>query len=104
MRAAALARGCRRTGALACFPFLAGAFTGYVTGGGPPIVVKRGARASPMYSKTNLKNVVSETLGDRGCFIVVSNREPFIHEHREGRIVCTQPAGGMTSALNPLLQ
>ena len=38
-----------------------------------------------------------------GRFIIVSNREPFVHERQDGRIICTQPAGGVTSALNPLL-
>jgi len=39
-----------------------------------------------------------------GRFIVVSNREPFEHEVHDGRIVWTQPAGGVTSALEPLLR
>jgi trehalose-6-phosphate synthase len=36
-------------------------------------------------------------------FIVVSNREPFSHEWQGGRLVCRRPAGGLTSALGPLL-
>jgi trehalose 6-phosphate synthase len=38
-----------------------------------------------------------------GRLIVVSNREPFSHEWQGGRLVCRRPAGGLTSALGPLL-
>jgi alpha,alpha-trehalose-phosphate synthase [UDP-forming] len=37
-------------------------------------------------------------------FIVVSNREPFQHRHAGGRIECIQPAGGMASALDPVMR
>ena len=36
--------------------------------------------------------------------IVVSNREPFQHVRRNGRIECVQPAGGMTAALDPVMR
>jgi len=36
--------------------------------------------------------------------VVVSNREPYEHRWRGGEIVVGRPAGGMTSALDPLLQ
>lgn len=36
--------------------------------------------------------------------IVVSNREPFQHQRIRGRVECTQPAGGMASALNHVMQ
>lgn len=35
--------------------------------------------------------------------IVVSNREPYLEERRGGRILYTCPAGGLTSALRPLI-
>src|SRR3990172_3803846 len=55
-----------------------------------------------MSSKLQLQALVGRDLG-AGRFIIVSNREPFVHERQDGRIICTQPAGGVTSALNPLL-
>lgn len=37
-------------------------------------------------------------------FIVVSNREPFVHERQEdGTIECVRPASGMTTALHPIM-
>jgi trehalose 6-phosphate synthase len=36
--------------------------------------------------------------------VVVSNREPYEHRRRGGEIVSSRPAGGITSALDPLLQ
>jgi trehalose-6-phosphate synthase len=55
-----------------------------------------------MSSKSQLRALVQGNL-EAHRLIVVSNREPFVHERRGDRIVCTQPAGGVTSALNPLL-
>ena len=47
----------------------------------------------------------SEALPGRR-FVVVSNREPYehIHDDRTGEIVVRRPAGGLTSALDPILQ
>jgi alpha,alpha-trehalose-phosphate synthase [UDP-forming] len=36
--------------------------------------------------------------------IVVSNREPFQHQHINGHIECIQPASGMASALDPVMR
>src|SRR6186713_3358520 len=35
--------------------------------------------------------------------IVVSNREPYMHRHGEGGIECLTTAGGLTTALRPVL-
>lgn len=35
--------------------------------------------------------------------IVVSNREPYLHRHRRGGIECVTTAGGLTTALRPIL-
>jgi len=59
---------------------------------------------STMASKSELRGLLTKTLGGMGRFIVASNREPFVHEHHEGRIICRQPAGGLTSALVPVLK
>jgi len=37
-------------------------------------------------------------------FIVVSNREPYIHRRMDGRIRCVQPASGLASALDPVMR
>jgi alpha,alpha-trehalose-phosphate synthase [UDP-forming] len=37
-------------------------------------------------------------------FINVSNREPYIHTKKNGDIKCNIPAGGLTAALDPLMQ
>src|SRR5215469_14694 len=55
-----------------------------------------------MGSKSELRSLRRRTPG-AGRLIVASNREPFSHERQQGRIVCRQPAGGLTAALGPLL-
>jgi alpha,alpha-trehalose-phosphate synthase [UDP-forming] len=37
-------------------------------------------------------------------FIVVSNREPYIHVRRNGAVQCIRPASGMAAALDPILR
>src|SRR3954447_11085425 len=37
-------------------------------------------------------------------FIVVSNREPYIHVRRNGAVTCVRPASGMAAALDPILR
>jgi alpha,alpha-trehalose-phosphate synthase [UDP-forming] len=37
-------------------------------------------------------------------FIVVSNREPYEHVYKKGKIVCQRAAGGLVTALDPVLQ
>jgi trehalose-6-phosphate synthase len=50
-----------------------------------------------------LKNLI-ETRLDGRKFIVVSNREPFVHEKRaDGSIECVRPASGMATALHPIM-
>lgn len=36
--------------------------------------------------------------------IVVSNREPYIHRKKNGKIECIRPAGGLTTALDPVMR
>jgi trehalose 6-phosphate synthase len=40
----------------------------------------------------------------RAKFAVVSNREPYLHTFRAGRIDWVRPASGMTTALDPVMQ
>jgi trehalose 6-phosphate synthase len=50
-----------------------------------------------------LKKAVREKIGDHK-FIVISNREPYIHRHGSKGIVCERPVSGMATALDPVLQ
>lgn len=36
--------------------------------------------------------------------IVVSNREPYIHEHRDGAVVVRRPASGLVTAVEPVMR
>ena len=52
-------------------------------------------------------NDIQELVGTRMTgrkFIVVSNREPYIHRLRDGQIECMRPASGMATALDPVLR
>jgi len=55
------------------------------------------------WTKENLKEIVKEKIGDHK-FIVVSNREPYIHTYAEDGIRCYTPASGMTVALDPVMK
>ena len=54
---------------------------------------------------TDLTAALRDSLGDR-AFFVVSNREPYEHYSDEGsdEVRVRRPAGGLTSALDPLMQ
>lgn len=50
-----------------------------------------------------LQNLIETRLEGRK-FIVVSNRQPFVHEkHTDGSVECFRPASGMTTALHPIM-
>jgi alpha,alpha-trehalose-phosphate synthase [UDP-forming] len=44
------------------------------------------------------------SLGDAHQLIVVSNREPYMHQWRDGKAQMVVPAGGLVTALDPVLQ
>jgi len=55
------------------------------------------------WTKHSLQQVVAQRM--RGFkFIAVSNREPYIHEHSNGRIECIKPASGLTAAIDPIMR
>lgn len=56
-----------------------------------------------MWTKEALHEMVEAKLHDHK-FIVVANREPYIHRYVGKRIECVQPASGMTTALDPILR
>ncbi|MBL8013343.1 MAG: trehalose-6-phosphate synthase [Candidatus Omnitrophica bacterium] len=56
-----------------------------------------------MWTKENLQDLIRDKLGDY-LFIVVSNREPYEHVFHRGKIVCRRSAGGLVTALDPVMQ
>ena len=57
----------------------------------------------PRWNKDTLYQLVHEKLGDY-LFIVVSNREPYIHTMSGDEIVCNRPVSGLTEALDPVMR
>lgn len=55
------------------------------------------------YSKKDLQNTVKEILEDR-LLVIVSNREPYVHIMKEGKIECSRPTGGAVTALDPVMR
>jgi trehalose 6-phosphate synthase len=55
------------------------------------------------WSKARLEQVAQTRLGG-AKLLVVANREPYIHQYRDGEIEWIRPAGGLTSALDPVMQ
>lgn len=49
-----------------------------------------------------LRSVVAQRLGEKKL-IVVSNREPYVHDYVGGELKCTTPASGVVTALEPLM-
>jgi trehalose 6-phosphate synthase len=58
---------------------------------------------TPMWTKHDLQSFIQEKLSDY-LFIVVSNREPYEHVFKKGKIVCQRAAGGLVTALDPVMQ
>ncbi|MFO1486524.1 MAG: trehalose-6-phosphate synthase [Verrucomicrobiaceae bacterium] len=55
------------------------------------------------WNRERLHHLIETRLEGRK-FIVVSNREPFIHRRREdGSVECIRPASGMATALHPIM-
>ncbi len=56
-----------------------------------------------MVSTKDVQTLVKSKL--KGCkFIIVSNREPYIHMHTPDGVKVKTPTGGLTAALDPLMQ
>ena len=59
--------------------------------------------STPVWGKEDLKRLAQREMGD--ChLVVVSNRQPYVHELVDGKLRYAVPAGGMTTALDPLMQ
>jgi len=55
------------------------------------------------WSKARLEDVARTRLGGAKV-IVVANREPYIHRYKNGAVEWIRPAGGLTTALDPVMQ
>ncbi len=55
------------------------------------------------WDKDRLYHLVQEELGDY-LFLVVSNREPYIHTMSGDEIICQRPVSGLTEALDPVMR
>ncbi|MBX3444122.1 MAG: trehalose-6-phosphate synthase [Planctomyces sp.] len=55
-----------------------------------------------MWTRESLQELIEGRLAGYR-FIVVANREPYVHRFDEDRIVCSKPASGMATAVNPIM-
>src|SRR5262245_49041131 len=55
------------------------------------------------WTRDRLEDVARTRLGG-AKLIVVANREPYIHRYRDGVVEWIRPAGGLTTALDPVMQ
>jgi trehalose 6-phosphate synthase len=56
-----------------------------------------------MWTEEDLHSLIKTRLGDTP-FIVVSNREPYIHHFEDGKPEWASPASGMATALDPIMR
>lgn len=54
-------------------------------------------------SSASLRHLIGIKLRN-AKFVVVSNREPYMHVYRDGHVAWLRPASGMTTALDPVMQ
>ncbi len=58
-----------------------------------------------LWTEGKLRDLVRARLGEK-AFLVLSNREPYMHvmDESSGQVKCIQPAGGVVTAIDPLLR
>lgn len=56
-----------------------------------------------MWTKDTLHQFIKEKMADY-LFVVVSNREPYVHIYKKGQIDYIRGAGGVVTALDPVMQ
>jgi trehalose 6-phosphate synthase len=56
-----------------------------------------------MWTKEALQDLIQTKLGDRR-FLIVSNREPYLHRYVGNRIECLPPVSGLVSALESIMR
>ena len=58
---------------------------------------------APIWTKEGLRRLVHREIGDFRL-LVVSNRQPYVHDLVDGRLTYAAPPGGVTTAIDPLMQ
>ncbi|MFH1406973.1 MAG: trehalose-6-phosphate synthase [Candidatus Omnitrophota bacterium] len=56
-----------------------------------------------MWTKENLQELIKDKMSDY-LFIVASNRQPYVHIYKKGKIEYQRGAGGVITALDPIMQ
>jgi trehalose 6-phosphate synthase len=56
-----------------------------------------------MWTKEDLQQLVREQMSDY-LFVVVSNRQPYVHVFDKGKIQCRRGVGGVITSLDPVMQ
>lgn len=56
-----------------------------------------------MWTKKDLQDLIRDKLGDY-LFIVVSNRQPYVHMFKARKIECQRGSGGVITALDPVMR
>jgi trehalose 6-phosphate synthase len=56
-----------------------------------------------MWTQKSLKELIGQKMADY-LFVIVSNREPYVHTFQGEDIKCTMPASGVAVALDPVMQ
>lgn len=56
-----------------------------------------------MWNREGLKELIKQKMADY-LFVIVSNREPYVHTFQGEEIKCSMPASGVTMALDPVMQ
>jgi trehalose 6-phosphate synthase len=56
-----------------------------------------------IWTAERVRDLVTRRLGD-GHLIVVSNREPYLHELHKGEIRWVRPASGLVTAVDPIMR
>jgi trehalose 6-phosphate synthase len=56
-----------------------------------------------MWTRESLQQLITERLSDY-LLVIVSNRQPYIHNFRKGQIVFQRGAGGVITALDPVMR
>lgn len=57
----------------------------------------------PFWTKRSLKEFMKDELNGKRLFLI-SNREPYIHEKESETVKCVIPAGGLVTALDPVMK
>ena len=64
---------------------------------------RRAQQAEQPWDPDRLRTLLRTQLrGDQ--VIVVSNREPYIHEHKDGQVIVKRPASGLVTAVEPVMR